>query len=129
MLCEYRSDDLECLEFMKKRFEGIFAAERKDATVEVELVGDRPCAANVDVDALAALAKLCADATVEVLGGEAPKGGSGSTDSNIPHSLGIPAITMAVWVGGGAHTREEWIERASLVPGFEIGLRTALALS
>ncbi len=129
MLCEYRSDDLECLRFMKKRFEEIFSKERKDATVEVELVGDRPCAASVDPDALAALRGLCSDATVKVLGGEAPVPISGSTDANIPHSLGIPAITMAVWLGGGAHTREEWIEKASLIPGFEIGLRTALSLA
>lgn len=129
MLCEYRSDDLECLEYMKKRYEQIFKKERKDATVEVELVGDRPCGGNVDPEALAALRKLCADATTAVVGGEAPESGAGSTDANIPHSLGIPAITMAVWIGGGAHTREEWIEKASLTPGFEIGLRTALALA
>lgn len=129
MLCEYRSDDLECLEYMKKRYDAIFATERKEATVEVKLVGDRPCGGNVDPEALAALRKLCADATTAVVGGEAPASRSGSTDANIPHSLGIPAITMAVWVGGGAHTREEWIEKASLTPGFEIGLRTALALA
>ena len=129
MLCEYRSDDLECLEYMKKRYAEIFSAQRKDATVEVELVGDRPCGGNVDPEALAALRKICTDATVSVIGGDAPASRSGSTDANIPHSLGIPAITMAVWVGGGAHTREEWIEKASLTPGFEIGLRTALALT
>ena len=128
MLCEYRSDNLDCLAYMKKRYEEIFAKERKDATVEIELVGDRPCAANVDPAALAALRAICADATVEVLGGEAPKGVSGSTDANIPHSLGIPAITMAVWLGGGAHTREEWVDKASLTPGLEIGLGTALKL-
>jgi acetylornithine deacetylase/succinyl-diaminopimelate desuccinylase-like protein len=55
--------------------------------------------------------------------------GSGSTDANIPHSLGIPAITMAVWSGSGAHTREEYVVKNSLVPGFEIGIRTALALA
>ena len=127
MLCEYRSDDMESMIYMKKRYEEIFSAERKDATVEVELVGDRPCMGDVDPDALSALRDLCGDATVAVVG-EKPLPGSGSTDSNIPHSLGIPAITMAVWVGGGAHTREEWIEKASLIPGLEIGIRTTLAL-
>ena len=127
MLCEYRSDDMESMIYMKKRYEEIFSAERKDATVEVELVGDRPCMGDVDPDALSALRDLCVDATVAVVG-EKPLPGSGSTDSNIPHSLGIPAITMAVWVGGGAHTREEWIEKASLIPGLEIGIRTTLAL-
>lgn len=129
MLCEYRSDDVDCLAYMKKRYEEIFAKERKDATVEVALVGDRPCAANVDPDALAALQKLCSDATVEVLGGDAPVPTSGSTDANVPHSLGIPAITMAVWIGSGAHTREEYVEKDSLIPGLEIGIRTALKLA
>ena len=129
MLCEYRSDDVDCLRFMQERFASIFASERKDATVEVSLVGDRPCAANVDPEALAALRKICSDATIAVVGGEAPAAKSGSTDANIPHSLGIPAITMAVWIGGGAHTREEYVVKESLVPGFEIGLRTALALA
>ena len=128
MLCEYRSDDLDGLNFMKVQYEKIFEAERKDATVEVELVGDRPCSANVDPDALAALRDLCAKATVEVVGTE-PLPCSGSTDANIPHSLGIPAITMAVWIGSGAHTREEYIEKESLKPGLEIGIRTALALA
>ena len=128
MLCEYRSDDLECLNYMKSRFEAIFAVDRKEATVEVKLVGDRPCSANVDPAALDALYSLCSDATVAVLGGAPLKRGSGSTDANIPHSLGIPAITMAVWEGRGAHTREEYVVKDSLVPGFEIGLRTALAL-
>ena len=129
MLCEYRSDDLDCLNTMKAHFERIFSAARKDATVEVQLVGDRPCAGNVDEQALSELAALCADATVQTLGAEAPVGGSGSTDANIPHSLGIPAITMAVWTGAGAHTREEYIVKDSLIPGLEIGLRTALALA
>ena len=128
MLCEYRSDDLDGLNFMKAQYEKIFATERKDATVEVKLVGDRPCSANVDPDALAALRDLCAEATAAVMG-EKPAPGSGSTDANIPHSLGIPAITMAVWIGAGAHTREEYIEKDSLKPGLEIGLLAALALA
>ena len=129
MLCEYRSDDLACLTYMKKRFEEIFSAERADATVEIEAVGERPCAANIDPAALASLRKLCQTATVQTLGGEPPLPISGSTDANIPHSLGIPAITMAVWEGAGAHTREEYIVKSSLLPGLEIGLRLALALA
>jgi len=128
MLCEYRSDDMGSMAYMKKCYEQIFKKERKDATVEVEMVGDRPCMGDVDPDALSALRALCIDATVKTLGGEAPVSRSGSTDANIPHSLGIPAITMAVWLGGGAHTREEWISKDSLTPGFEIGLRTAIDL-
>lgn len=129
MLCEYRSDDLACLTYMKKRFEEIFSAERAEAAVEIEVVGERPCAADMDPAALSSLRKLCQAATVQTLGGEPPLPISGSTDANIPHSLGIPAITMSVWEGAGAHTREEYVVKASLIPGFEIGLRAALALA
>jgi di/tripeptidase len=48
---------------------------------------------------------------------------SGSTDCNIPLSLGIPAVCIGVWQGSGSHTREEWIEKASLPIGLEVGLR------
>ena len=43
-----------------------------------------------------------------------------STDCNIPFSLGIPAAAVGLCRGGGAHTREEWIETESLKAGFRI---------
>jgi len=41
------------------------------------------------------------------------KKGTSSTDSNIPMSLGIPAITMGhIAEGGRAHSPDEWIDTA-----------------
>ena len=54
--------------------------------------------------------------------------GSSSTDCNIPMSLGIPAITIGVYMGGGAHTREEWIRKDSLPAGLENGILTVLGV-
>ena len=48
--------------------------------------------------------------------------GSGSTDCNIPLSMDIPAICPGVVSGGGAHTREEYILRSSLLPGLKVGI-------
>lgn len=49
----------------------------------------------------------------------------GSTDANLPLSLGIPAISMgAGGEGGGAHTLAEWYS----AQGREIGLRRVLLL-
>jgi len=48
----------------------------------------------------------------------------GSTDCNIPMSLGIPAICVGAYLGEGQHTREERI-RADSIP---IGLRIAARL-
>lgn len=47
----------------------------------------------------------------------------GSTDANLPLSLGIPAIAMAAGgTGGGVHTLEEWYDGS----GREIALRRVL---
>jgi acetylornithine deacetylase/succinyl-diaminopimelate desuccinylase-like protein len=34
----------------------------------------------------------------------------GSTDANIPLSMGIPAVVMGITTGGGAHTLREYID-------------------
>ncbi|WP_263352226.1 M20/M25/M40 family metallo-hydrolase [Acidicapsa acidisoli] len=50
----------------------------------------------------------------------------GSTDANIPLSLGIPAVSLgAGGEGGGAHTRAEWYSAANR----ELGLRRVLLLT
>ena len=54
---------------------------------------------------------------------------SASTDANIPMSLGVAGVDAGVYVGAGAHTREEWIEKDSVVPGLEISIRYLLSLT
>jgi tripeptide aminopeptidase len=50
----------------------------------------------------------------------------GSTDANIPLSLGIPAVSLgAGGEGGGAHTRAEWYSAATR----ELGLRRVLLIT
>ena len=129
MLCEYRSDDLELLKFMEEKFLGIFENARgEDVTVNVEKVGVRPCMGDVDKEKQEALIALCREAMTEVTGLEANYG-TGSTDCNIPLSIGIPAIAVGVYQGGGTHTREEWIYKESMIPGLEIGIKTAINIT
>ena len=45
---------------------------------------------------------------------------SGSTDANIPMSLGIPSVCVGNYMGGGMHTREEYMEIASVPVGLKI---------
>lgn len=128
MLCEYRSDDKEMLDYMQARFAEIFEAARTEGvTVNVKRVGDRPCMGEVDAEKLEALIDLAASVVEEVTG-ERSTFHSSSTDCNIPLSLGIPAIACGVYVGGGMHTREEWVLKSSMKPGFEVGIKTALKL-
>ncbi|MBQ9859730.1 MAG: M20/M25/M40 family metallo-hydrolase [Clostridia bacterium] len=128
MLCEYRSDSLACLSEMEDRFAALFAAAQSDeVAVEVTRIGERPCAGGLDPTRQTALSDLAADTVAAVIG-EAPARNSGSTDCNIPHSLGIPAVCVGTMEGGGPHTREEWLYKESLRPGLEIALRLGLAL-
>lgn len=128
MLCEYRSDNVECLDIMRKQFEDIFAScEGEGVQIAVELVGERPCAFNVDSVKEQALFEVCRDVIMEVTG-KAVGYGAASTDCNIPLSLGIPAVGIGVYDGGGAHTREEWLRKESLKPGLEVAVGIALEM-
>ncbi len=129
MLCEYRSNDRECLAIMKSEFERIFAAaDTEETKLTVSMIGNRPCKGEVDPTAEAELIDAYRQA-VKVVTGEDIILRMASTDANIPMSLGIPAIDVGSYIGAGAHRREEYIEKNSLLPGLEIIIRTALTLA
>ena len=127
MLFEYRSDSRACLEKMKAMFESIVAAYRSmGIEVEVVLLGERPCMGDVDAARQQALEERIAAAT-RAEAELTPSFHSGSTDCNIPFSLGIPAVCTGVYRGAGAHTREEYIELSSLPAGFRMMLSFLLS--
>ena len=119
MLCEYRSDVYENLEYMQVAFGKVFAAMKEDACLNVELLGDRPGMKNVDPVAQKELTDFVAQIQKKYSGVE-PARKSGSTDCNIPHSMGIPAVCVGTYMGGGAHTRQEWVEKSSIPVGVDI---------
>lgn len=119
MLYEYRSDDAQCLDVMEKQMRGILSAQScDDAQVEIELLGLRPCGRGVDPNAQARLEASCCEA-IALYTGEVPQLSSGSTDCNIPLSLGVPSVCFGVYLGEGAHTREEWVDLGSICPGMK----------
>ena len=129
MLCEYRSDREECLAAMKTRFHQIFdEAKAQGVNIGVSLIGERPCMGHVDPQEIRRLYELCRN-TIEDIACVKVRGQSGSTDCNIPLSLGVPALCIGVYNGGGSHTREEWVEKASLPLGLEIGIKVSLDIS
>jgi acetylornithine deacetylase/succinyl-diaminopimelate desuccinylase-like protein len=87
-----------------------FARSTKEGkiTVEAKLIGDRP-AGETKVDSpLVQTAKAAIEA-----GGYKVSYRNSSTDSNMPMSLGIPAITigrMGPDKSGRAHSLDEWID-------------------
>ena len=126
MLYEYRSDERRCLEAMRASLRARVEAMRVDGLdLTVELIGERPCMGEVDPERQRALVRRCADA-VERAAGERPRASAGSTDCNVPLSMGIPAVCMGAYVGGGAHTRGEWVRLDSLPLGLRAALDVAL---
>ena len=122
MLYEYRSDDKDCLEQMRKQFFALVEEARcEDAGFDLELVGERPCGSNVPKDAHEQLFNRCADA-IETVTGNFPGRRSSSTDANIPLSKGIPAVTFGLYAGAKAHTREEYVVIDTLETGLKIGM-------
>ena len=122
MLYEYRSDDRRGLQFMQQTFEQAVAnCREKGIDIRVEKIGERPCSGNPDPGMMEWLEKT-AQQVVKNYAGFLPSLGSGSTDCNIPLSMDIPAICPGVVSGGGAHTREEYILRSSLLPGLKVGI-------
>lgn len=129
MLCEYRSDNEESLAIMQERFAHIFASAQADGVqIQVEKIGDRPCAGQIDADRFQHLITSCQE-IIEDVTNEPLILKSASTDCNIPLSLGIPAVCIGVYRGAGSHTREEWVDKASLKPGMMIALAIATTIS
>ncbi|MDL2288622.1 M20/M25/M40 family metallo-hydrolase [Oscillospiraceae bacterium OttesenSCG-928-F05] len=124
MFYEFRSDSKLCLEKMDAAFHAVVEAYRATgAEVTVTVLGKRPGMGAVDPEKQKALADR-ASAAVEAATGKAPARMALSTDCNIPLSMGIPSVCFGTCRGGGAHTREEYIETDSLRDGF----RAAMAM-
>jgi acetylornithine deacetylase/succinyl-diaminopimelate desuccinylase-like protein len=89
---------------------------------EMKLVSNGPAGQTAATSAIVQAAEWASGAT-----GHSPSLVYSSTDSNIPISLGIPAITMG---GGGridnAHSLEEWFEPTNAWKGPQTVLLTTL---
>ena len=117
MLYEFRSDERAALAIMQEYLDMVIASCRAEGlSVTVTLVGDRPCAAPVDETKMADMMRRAEAAAMRCYG-HGLRFVSGSTDCNIPLSLGIPSLCLGCYLGGGAHTREEYVEIESLPAG------------
>ena len=128
MLCEYRSDDKECLDIMEAKFMKIFESARtRKIKLNVVKVGDRPCS-SIEIDKLDVFENEVVPVIESVIGEKVTKH-SGSTDCNVPLSLGVPALAVGTNNHAGVHTREEWLEKKSMIPGLEIAIKLGIALT
>ena len=109
------------------------AAEEENATrrpgdpllkLHVEMIGERPSG---ETPADSPLVKLAIE-TTRLLGVE-PRLDQSSTDSNLPISLGIPAITLgAGGTSGASHTLAEWYDPRERDKGLKRGLLVILGI-
>ena len=96
------------------------AAERVGVTCDIEVIGRRPSG---ETSPGAGLVQTAVEATR--LCGVAPILDIGSTDANVPMSLGIPALSIGGGgSGGNIHSLEEWFDPT----GRHVGLERLLLL-
>jgi acetylornithine deacetylase/succinyl-diaminopimelate desuccinylase-like protein len=92
--------------------------------LKVNLLGERPTG---ETPATSMLVELAQEAT-RTLGSE-PQLDQSSTDSNLPISLGIPAITLGAGGSSGhSHTLNEWYDPAGRDKGLKRGLLVILGM-
>lgn len=126
MLYEFRSADQSCLEEMEEKFmAAVNQFREKGYDIQTEVIGIRPGSGPIDEERLKALTQANVAVIESCLNGERVTMEPSSTDANIPLSVGIPANTFGVVAGGLAHTREEWIDIASMKVGLKIALKVA----
>lgn len=118
MLYEFRSDCKESLEKMDCFFQSVVESYRAmGITVNVELLGLRPCTGKVDPQKQEDLIERCRKVMTYYTKETQIGTGAASTDCNIPLSLGIPAVCFGGYVGHKGHTRQEFVELDSLQTG------------
>jgi tripeptide aminopeptidase len=96
-------------------------------TVDLTLIGDRPSGQTPKDSAIVQTAAAAIRA-----GGVTPTFSFGSTDSNIPISMGIPAITIdSGGRGDRAHALDEWIdvEKTDSLRGIQNAMALILAMA
>ena len=97
-------------------------------SADVKLIGDRPTGTTRDDAEIVQITS----ASVRAAGFQ-PLLNAGSTDSNVPISLGIPAVTIGSGAAGGgrAHAVDEWIDlsKPETLRGMTVGLAALLAMA
>lgn len=113
---DLRSESHDELERLDNAFLHLLAdAEQDGLTLTTTLLGERPCSSGADISAqcrrIAAIRSKYGLGTPFI---------SGSTDANIPLSLGIPALSFGVCRSHDEHTTHEWLELDTIETGLQI---------
>ena len=129
---DMRSNDPAALIKLETQAKALAAVAEENArwdngeiSVEFKLIGDRPAGRTATESPIVQIAALAFDE----IGIELRELGISSTDSNVPMSLNIPAITIAGGGnGGGSHSPGEWYSPENSHFGPQLALLITLAL-
>lgn len=123
-LYEYRSESAVCMEKMKENLSSVLDEfNDNQIQVEIEELGVRPGMGICQDEARQKQLVYRAENIIKSVTDKKPKRLSGSTDCNIPFACGIPSVCFGLAKMGGTHTREEYIEKESVVLGLQVALR------
>ena len=112
---DLRSENAATLENVVGQVQQIVhSVQKPGVTITLEAIGQRPAGELPAEHRLVTLARDC----LRSVGIEA-RLSIGSTDANLPLSLGIPSITIGLTTGGKAHSVHEYINVAPLEKGVE----------
>ncbi len=112
---DLRSEDVSALGDLVERLQLLVkASDRPEIRVRAEIIGDRPVGEISSGHPLVGLAQRCLKAV-----GVQPCLNVGSTDANIPLSLGLPAVCLGLSRGAGAHTLNEFVYTEPLAQGLD----------
>ena len=112
---DLRSERWETLAAVAAQVEQLAIATRREGVeVEVTIIGERPAGELPAQHPLVRLAQACLQEE-----GLPSNLNIGSTDANQPLSQGLPAVTIGLTTGSGAHTVHEYINIEPLAKGLE----------
>jgi acetylornithine deacetylase/succinyl-diaminopimelate desuccinylase-like protein len=115
MELDLRSETQEWLAKLVRQVENLVdRSEKPGVTIDMEIIGQRPVGEISPDHSIPRLARSCLREQ-----GFEPVMTVGSTDANIPLSMGYPTIVLGLTHGGGAHTLLEYIETVDLDRGLE----------
>jgi tripeptide aminopeptidase len=110
---DLRSEDEAALQQAAQFVREAFAGLGRGLTLRMEPVGHRPGGRIDPTDALLVAARRARERAGLP---DAPESAS-STDANVAHGRGIPAITVGVTTGGNAHRLDEYIDLEPVASG------------
>jgi len=113
---DLRSEGEIALERLVDRVENLVAGvNRSNVRIETELIGMRPAGQIASDHPL-----VCEISNALVSEGIQPILSIGSTDANVPLSMGLPAVCIGLTTGGGAHTQAEYINILPIAKGISL---------